>query len=372
MSEADDGPRISNDLAFFGAAVERTAPAWVWLGGVESAYLRHELAAVAIERPVYITGLARAGSTVLLELLARHPAVATHQYRDFPPIFTPAIWDWLRARTPRRAAAPTARAHNDRILVSETSPEAMEEPLWMHFFSNIHDPSRCNVLDATSPSDRFRRFYKDHIAKLLLVRDRGRYVAKSNYSLSRLGLLRAIFPDARFLLPVRNPIDHVASLMRQHERFTAAGQRDPRIVRHMRRIGHFEFGLDRRPVNFGNDDATRRVLALWRDGEEVRGWAAYWADVYGFLRDALESDPALREAALVVRYHELCNEPERLLGDVFSHGELARTPEEITGMSARLSAPAYYSTEFSKAEEQIIRAETRAVADWFGVAEARA
>ena len=69
-----------------GGFVESTAGLWVKLGNVESNAMRAELDAIAIDRPVYIAGLARSGTTILLELLAGHSDVATHRYRDFPPV----------------------------------------------------------------------------------------------------------------------------------------------------------------------------------------------------------------------------------------------------------------------------------------------
>ena len=32
------------------------------------------------------------------------------------------------------------RAHGDRLMITPSSPEAMEEPIWMHFFDNAHNP----------------------------------------------------------------------------------------------------------------------------------------------------------------------------------------------------------------------------------------
>lgn len=34
--------------------------------------------------PVYVTGLARAGTTITLEALAAHPHLASHRYGDYP------------------------------------------------------------------------------------------------------------------------------------------------------------------------------------------------------------------------------------------------------------------------------------------------
>lgn len=67
-----------------GGLIERHAALWIRLGSIESALLDGALADVRIDRPIYVTGLARSGTTILLETLARHPNVATHRYRDFP------------------------------------------------------------------------------------------------------------------------------------------------------------------------------------------------------------------------------------------------------------------------------------------------
>src|SRR5690554_6259116 len=68
---------------------------WIRLGNMETRLLGDELARMSIEKPVYVTGLARSGTTILLELLARHPAFVTHRYRDFPPVLTPWFWNWF-------------------------------------------------------------------------------------------------------------------------------------------------------------------------------------------------------------------------------------------------------------------------------------
>src|SRR3546814_11107493 len=70
--------------------------------------------------------------------------------------------------------------------------------------------------------------------------------------------------------------DLLASLMRQHELFAAAESRYPAALRYMQRVGHFEFGLDRRPLNLGKADETAEVLRLWRDGWDIEGWSLYW------------------------------------------------------------------------------------------------
>lgn len=349
---------------FLGGLVERHPRLWLKLGDWETGLLRERLEAVEIERPIYVAGLARSGSTILLELLARHPEVATHRYRDFPVLPTPWAWNWFVDRAGGTERPPEERAHQDGIAVTPESPEAFEEPLWSAFFPEAHDADVSSVLEGEAEHPAFEAFYRDHLRKLLLLRGGRRYLAKGNYNLTRLGYLLKLFPDARFVLPVRDPLWHVASLMKQHRLFCEEEARDEKVRRHMRRSGHFEFGLDRRPINTG-DPRIAEVVRLWDQGREVEGWALYWALLYGHVADSLEASPALREATLVLRYEELCAEPRTTFATVLRHCGLE--PGALPAEAAqRIRHPDYYRPSFDLREEAALRSTTGAVARRFG------
>lgn len=336
------------------------------LGNLETRLLAEEIADIQIERPVYIAGLARSGSTILLESLARHPDVATHRYRDFPAVFTPYWWNRWLDRVPRKEAPAVERSHRDGIAVTPESPEAFEEPLWMAFFPGLHDPATSAVLERDCERPDFAAFYRDHLRKLLSIRGRSRYIAKGNYNLTRLGFLQRLFPDARFVLPVRDPLWHIASLMKQHQLFLAGEEGNPRALRHLQRVGHFEFGQDRRPINPGDSDAVHAIMDLWAEGEEVRGWARYWALLHDFLADRLEEDAELRRASLVIRYEELCARPAEILAGLLDFCALAADDALIASLAAPIRFPTYYAPRFSAEERAIIAHETAAAARRFG------
>src|SRR5690606_4177504 len=248
-----------------GGLLERYPRLWTRLGDLETRLVADRLDIITVDRPIYVTGLARSGTTVLLELLALHPDTVAHRYRDFPLVLTPWAWNWFVDRAGRGEAVARERAHRDRITVTSESPEAFEEVIWMTFFPDIHDPDRDASFDRDTSHPAFEAFYRDHIRKLLALRGGSRYLAKGNYNVTRLPYLRKLFPDARFVVPIREPQWHIASLMMQHRLFAAAEREDERVLRHMRRSGHFEFGLGRRPINVGNGAAE--VTRLWAEGE---------------------------------------------------------------------------------------------------------
>jgi hypothetical protein len=339
--------------------VHYTRPLWVGLGNLETSSVAEQLEGIEIRRPVYVTGIARAGTTILLEFLAQHPDVATHKYRDFPGVFTPVWWD--QGQQPGAAAdTPQERAHGDGLAVTADSPEAMEEVIWKHFFPRAHDPQASNVLDRATENPQFEKFYHDHLRKMLLVRGGTRYVAKGNYNLTRLGYLQKLFPEARFVVAVRNPRNHIASLMKQHRLFCNGESNFPRALAYMQRVGHYEFGLDRRPINAGNIDTVRQVLDFWQRGEEVRGWARYWASLYGWLARTLDEDATLAQAVHVVWFDEMCEHPTESLGQILEHCDL-QNDELLTSFAARIAAPRYYKPEFTAEEEAAIEEETAGV-----------
>jgi hypothetical protein len=337
---------------------------WIGMGNLETTVLSDQLESVAIENPVFISGLARSGSTILLEAVAAHEQVVTHRYSDFPGVFTPYMWDRGRAKS-ARPSKPRERSHGDGLMVTPESPEAMEEILWMAFFRQVHDSSISNVLDVDTESLRFEKFFVDHIRKLLLARGGSRYASKENYNVSRLSYLQKIFPTARFVVPVRNPVTHVASLLKQHRLFCEAERRYPRALSHMQRVGHFEFGLDLRPINFGCDNTVQEIQSLWESGEEVRGWARYWASTYGFLYDQLERDEKLRESVSIVRYEELCDRPENTLLEIMRHCEF-ENDTVVRNFAEKIHAPTYYQPDFSDVELEQVAEETAFVAERFG------
>src|SRR5690606_16366424 len=95
-------------------------------------------------------------------------------------------------------------------------------------------------LDRSCSNPEFEKFYRDHLLKLLWVRDRSRYASKGNYNISRLPYLQKMFPEARFVVPIRHPVPHIASLMKQHRLFVEGETKYPRALAHMQRVGHFE------------------------------------------------------------------------------------------------------------------------------------
>jgi len=348
--------RVSSGLYFQSRFFAATRSLWRRLAELETAVVRGEIAQRTIDRPVYITALPRSGTTILTEMLAQHPALTSHRYSDFPNVWTPYWRNYLLGRTRTQTPRLQERAHGDRILVSNDSVEAVEEVLWMDFFPAQHDAGLSAVLDGQARNAEFDRFYREHLLKLLAVRKAGRYLAKGNYNIARIRYILALFPEAKFLIPVRAPVPQVASLAKQQALFTRASQAQPRVAQQLAMSGHFEFGPRRVPVNFGDTAATRAIADCWQQGREAEGWARYWAATYQHVAGQLEMYPEVRRACLLFRYEDLCAQPARLIDAILKHCELPQAGFEAVRAEyiTRLAPPAYYAPEFSADERRLI------------------
>ena len=86
---------------------------------------------------VFVSGLARSGTTILLNALYESHEFASLSYKDMPFILAPNLWSKLFFN--RKDIDFMGRAHGDGIKVSTESPEAFEEVFWMTFDESDKD-----------------------------------------------------------------------------------------------------------------------------------------------------------------------------------------------------------------------------------------
>jgi hypothetical protein len=294
--------RWLHHLAFAGGPVQLA------LSRVEDRRHGRRLACVRTGHPVFITALPRAGTTLLLNLCARREEFVAHTYRRMPFVLTPLWWETF-SRFFRRADAPRERAHGDGLLVSADSPEALEEILWLNFWPGHYEPTRIRPWSREEDHPEFVEFFSRHIRKLIAassdagadrdVRPR-RYLSKNNANIARIGWLARAFPEARFVVPFRSPLQHAASLLRQHHRFLEIHRKDPFARHYMAGIGHFDFGANLRPVDF--DGWTEEHPAI--PATDLEYWLRYWIASYRHLTTA-----GAHERVRLVDFDGLCASP---------------------------------------------------------------
>ncbi len=221
---------------------------------------------------VFICGLARAGTTILMREIHRSGAFGSLTYADMPFVLAPNLWHRISARD-QKAGPRAERAHGDGIEVDFHSPEALDEVYWRIFAGG--DYIRRDRLIPHRPDRETVAGYRDLIRLILLRTGKNRYLSKNNNNILRLPALANAFPDAVFLVPVRDPESHANSLLAQHRRFTGS---DPFTQSYMQWLGHHEFGATHRPFAWNGSPAAG-------DPETLAYWMAQWTAAHEVLLD---------------------------------------------------------------------------------------
>lgn len=244
------------------------------LAGLENRLWRKRIQNTPNQRPIFVTSLPRAGTTILLELLARQNEFASPTYRHMPFTMAPLLWGRY-SRLLRKSGAKAERAHGDGIEVDFESPEAFEEMVWMAFWKDRYTDQNISLWEAEDRHAEFESFLDQHMRKVIIGKPGATsYVSKNNANIARLPLLKALYPESRILVPVREPLAQVQSLMRQHQRFSDLHQRDRFARQYMEGIGHFEFGAALRPIAFAGAPSSSE------GAEHVDYWLRYWIAAY--------------------------------------------------------------------------------------------
>ena len=284
--------RLMHRLAFSGS-IQRAA-ADIEKKAFSSKYLPYQA-----QRPVFITSLPRAGTTLMLNALNRFPSLAAHTYRDMPFVMAPMLWS-MSSRKFRQKSQSRERAHKDGVQVNYDSPEAFEEILWRAFWPDKYRDNKIMLWTSDDEDEEARDFFCEHFKKIVALRcpgrtSDGRYVSKNNGNLARLDLIPILFPDASIVVPVRNPVDHAHSLLNQHRNFSRMQQDNSFVQRYMEDIGHYEFGTLHRPIDFPQVD----TFLEGKDPLTLDYWLAYWASAFNFVAARVDK-------LILVSYEEFC------------------------------------------------------------------
>lgn len=242
---------------------------------------------------VYVTGLARSGSTTLLRALHASGAFACLTYRDMPFVIAPNFWARI-VGTRGVTASGRERPHGDGILEDFDSPEGLEEVFWRKELGEIYiQKDVLSVHDVpVGTVERLRRYQSLICARYGSMR----YLAKNNNLTLRIRSLASLTPDCCYLVLFRHPTAQAASLLRQHLRFSATSgfSQD-----YMRWLVHHEFGADHRPFRFPN--AGPSTLSP----DSIDYWLERWTDAYCYLLDFFRQNLG---NVVPVQYERLCED----------------------------------------------------------------
>ena len=148
---------------------------------------------MTIERPVFVIGTGRCGSTALMDLIAYHPAFA------WPSQYTARRLGERSAMLSRMVELPVI---GSRLRFTRYAPKHAESyEQWQRCFAGFAEPFRDLVAADVTP--RVNSRFQAVVDGICRYQRKRRFMTKYT-GWSRIGFIRSIFPDARFIHIVRD------------------------------------------------------------------------------------------------------------------------------------------------------------------------
>jgi Sulfotransferase family len=247
-----------------------------------------------IDRPIFVLGLPRSGTTFLHNLLADDPGNLTPRcWQTVFPYPIGAQKNGLRDRRPEL----TARQYSQFLMLAPELPSlhpldahAAQECIEItgHVFRSLrfdtthYIPSFQQWLEDVGHLEAYR-FHKRFLQHLQHQNGAGQWILKSPDHIFALEALSEVYPDARFVFVHRDPMKVLPSVARLTE-----------ILRQpfTRKIDRLQIG--------------RQVSSRWELGSKLLIEAADW----------LKSSP---ERIVHIRYKDLVRDPYSIVTDLYRH-----------------------------------------------------
>ena len=245
-----------------------------------------------IQQYVFVTGLARSGTTAVMRKIFQTGEYASLQYSNMPFILSPNLW--------KRSSKIESheRAHKDGILIDGNSPEEFDEYFWKAFLKD--DYIKDGGLEINKIDERILEKYLNYINLICLAKNKTNYVSKNNNNILRLETLRKI-KKSRLIFLFRHPISHAASLLKLHKSFSEEQLQDSFVLDYFNFLGHHEFGLNHKP--FLLTPELESLRSQFVQGE-LNYWLAIWLNYYNYLLENYQSDDVL------ICFEDLISEPD--------------------------------------------------------------
>ena len=237
---------------------------------IEESLFGTEINDQKIEQIVFVTGLARSGTTAVMRKLYETGAFASLTYNNMPFLFMPNLWK------NKKAMALKQRAHQDGIMVSGDSPEEFDEYFWKVFLKDRYIGESLTMHDI--PTDVLTQ-YQTYVSLICKSQGKRRYLSKNNNNLLRIDALQKL-GNAKIIFMYRHPVDHSASLLKLHQSFTAMQQKDSFVREYFDFLGHHEFGGNHKPFLFSSNSPVNTEKY---HTDDINYWLANWINYYSHL-----------------------------------------------------------------------------------------
>ena len=246
----------------------------------------------------FISGLARSGTTYLLECLYKQEIFGSLIYRDMPMISCVNLWNSITKKFKTKTLSKM-RLHGDGIKIDYDSPEALDEIKWKNILKNSYYKKNSLLQHEINKKDLTR--YKCMIKAILIKSKKKFYLKKNNNNILRLNSLLNYFPNSIFIFTIRDPSSHAISLFNMHIKFKELQKTDPFILHYMNLLGHHEFGSGHKIFDFSNSQND-----IKKSEKNINYWLNIWINYYEYLEKYL-----IRRNIYLLDYNKFCNDQDR-------------------------------------------------------------
>ncbi|MCF8370841.1 MAG: hypothetical protein K9H64_04410 [Bacteroidales bacterium] len=284
---------------------------------VELSMNKKVLKSIKHTQNVYISGLARAGTTVLMQYVGQMPQFTSLSYRNLPFLFLPKTWLKI---TSKKKGREKERSHKDGMMHSIDSKEALEESFWRNYEGIQYIRKDCLVSHNID-----KKVYLKYNAFRKLIAGQKIYLAKNNNHLLRAASLHQqdILDgnNTQTFIPFREPYSQAKSLLNQHQNLSQQQGKDEFVNDYMDLLVHHEFGLSHKVSVFDDEPGKK-------DFPEDQNSLEYWLEVWFLFYSKALSLFSDKEGFHFFCYEEFCKNPYHSLWAILSKLTL---PETLIG-----------------------------------------
>ena len=237
-------------------------------------FLKNNREVIENEKHIFISGLPRSGTTILLNFLYETNCFNSLTYENMPFIMAPNLFSKIPKK---KNIIKKERMHRDGIYYDLKSPEAFDEI----FFSTFDE-------------NKIKEELVNFVTLILKNKNGIRYLSKNNLNYKRIDLIQNIFPNSIFLIPFREPIQHAYSLFNQHKLFIKIQNKNNFVLRYMNYLKHNEFGKNHKAWH------TSR---LYNDNNDLNYWLEQWLMFYSNILKKYK----IKKNCYLINYEKLKN-----------------------------------------------------------------
>lgn len=253
-----------------------------------------------IKQYVFVSGLARSGTTAVMNKIFGSDEFASLQYSNMPFLLSPNLWK-------RKSKIKShERAHNDGIIIDGNSPEEFDEYFWKAFLKDSY--IKKDGLEPHDVPDDVLDKYLTYVSLVCLAKGKEKYISKNNNNVLRLSALEKIEKGKTIML-FRDPLSHAASLMKLDKSFSKNQREDPFALAYFNYLGHHEFGINHKPFLLTPSFAKHRQQFAM---DSIDYWLAIWLNYYSYILQLPNS------ALLLVSFEDLIQSPDLVYNYMFN------------------------------------------------------